>query len=250
MVLPTSLIVSTTLRTAGVKYPNALDKRLGATFRLSANSRLGAYSRGRIIKWQRKTSDNVIGGWMAFQKESFKILLKRHIYLFRVRDRDISTCQVILGEQMDLGDNVNLTFYVVVWSQRAPSCHCFHFASTLQVILIHITIYKHQSAIGKSTRWSSINGFSFSNTLTGEVLSCESDVFFEKWRKFRQTEILPDKVSPNKIVNISLNDLLPSSDHLYFNKRHLLLLGKSDEFFVWWRKFRPTKFRLIRYSCL
>ena len=48
------------------------------------------------------------------------------------------------------------------------------------------------------------------NTLSGETLSGESDEIFEGWRNFRPTKISPDKVSPNKIIKIWLNDLFPS----------------------------------------
>ena len=73
-----------------------------------------------------------------------------------------------------------------------------------------------------------MSNFKIENTLSGESLSGKSDEFFEKWRKFR-----PTKLSPDKVITICLNDLLPFYAHLhsYFIERKFSS-DDSDDFFA------------------
>ena len=107
-------------------------------------------------------------------------------------------------------------------------------------------------------------------TLLGETLSGKSDEFFEKWRKFRQTNNFARQSFALQDNHYFSNWLVTLLGPLGFTciiqlKTFLLLLSKidfssdeGDECFIWWRTFRrtnsfvrrtlcPKKFRPIRY---
>ena len=125
------------------------------------------------------------------------------------------------------------------------ACHWPH--------LVHINVCNNEEGLCE-----------ISSTLLGETLSSESDEFFEKWRKFARRIILLGENFARQTFAQQYNHnfskwlrSLVGSLILHF-KTLLILLGKtfrrakvtnfsvSDENFAR-RKFRPTKFRPIRY---